>query len=1371
MWRPHLEKGCHAGASEAWAVLGVLSTLWVHGRAVPGQVPQPAVSPDQEVLLGLPWATRLGWANASLSLPVCPEAPSSLHNASSLSWESCDQWESGNSSWPHIFCNHQRRVIALCLGGTGCNGPLPEQLGKLTYLAMLDLSNKGTSGTLHSNWTFLTDPATENLLDPQQALARAEFATLNLNLSRYELSGTVPAECCNLTQLEQVIRLRNIINGTLPAAWSQLAHLTYLRLSYNHLNGSLPSAWGNLTELKALGLFENKLTGPLPRSWSGMRALMSVYLSNNSISGTLPSEWGNLTRLAELHLDLNRVSGPLPSTWGRGMSSVLGLHMSDNGLSGTLPSEWGNLTLLEKLHMNQNRLRGSLPRSWGWMGALRELKLSNNSLSGYLPRDWGSLARLEVLELDSNNLTGPLRAEWSGMGALQSLDLYTNRLSGTLPHEWSNLTQILNLDLSDNRVSGTLPETWEAMEGLQWLNLASNELSGGLLAGWGSFAQLITLSLGSNRLGGALPGAWANLTQLTWLDLSRNNLTGGLPREWAQMGSLQILDMTINGLTGTLPSEWAVLQMLSFLELSTNALSGSLPAVWANLTSLAGIRMAQNDLSGPLPDDWGSLSSLIVLDLSHNSLDGTLPSSWGNLTGGMLNLQGNRLKGTLPGNMSISPLVVLLLSGNALTGALPEEWEAPGLQVLSVGNNRLQPPVPNGWWNGTSFPKITLLDVGGLMRDTAGGKGWKGQVCRDAAVFQRDNPKKLASIVAQNLFDALPVDIDMTANIFSDLNLENLLLSIPTDSFDSIEELCKNKDVATLLGSLWGTTFGFLVLGTLLHWVVAPHWDRIFGTGNDFSILAELAAAVMASLYWYDWVTDMLVIIEVWEEKWAKWLLAFALLNYGISGFILIAHLFKSEAAASASESSKSQRTLSFVVWWVLIVTIMPILDTVAVVQLLLKDWNVHLIEVRIDNESYLHMRDVVKAVCTAIPTAILTSLTFAIGTRPDQGVVYTTSTFVASICGSMMLVVWAWFVALYHARAPGGSDGKPTGLFAHLRRVFMGETLQEDEPEPAPEGAVEGRERSRMMRLIRIWQAAATKPSGSPASAEDPQKAGAGEAQNLPAGADAIPKSASYEGLGGASKLELYNGDGAVRRYALDETGRAPSSGTMFDDCDGVVWIDALEGALESDDLDDGFGAPRFPSETPYLSGFEQGEGAPRYAGDAADTSRFNERFGAPRFPGDAADTAGVEGEDGAPRFPGDAGSLAGSKESFQAVPRFASEAPYPSGLDVGDGAPRFAGDWGPAQTYGDKGIRADLPRATDFAEGVYDSNLVPHSDHVGLDVAGVTASGQPWWKSRLRLALRHVRETSWRVCMLLLRALVVLGPAALAIVIEFYK
>eukprot|EP00884_Botryococcus_braunii_P008911 jgi/Botrbrau1/18020/Bobra.0062s0012.1 len=1240
-------------------------TLTVVGVLLGGPAPVPAARGLDRP--GSPAGTPLGWTPR---LDQCQPQPTHVPRSSQQTSEritsyveSCDQWESGNSSWPHIICNPQRRVIALCLSGKGCRGPLPQELGRLTYLTLLDLSNKGPPGTLHSNWTFLTDPTTESLLDPQHAMVRAEVASLNL--SRYELSGTVPAVCCNVTQLAKIVRLRNIINGTLPAAWSQLAHLTYLRLSYNRLSGSLPSAWGNLTELKSLGLIGNRLTGPLPRSWSGMRALTGLYLWNNSLTGTLPSEWGNLTRLSNLHLKLNRLSGTLPSAWGSGMAALTSLYMSNNSLSGTLPSEWGNLTVLEKLHMNLNQLSGLLPRSWGGMSALKELDLSNNSLSGYLPKAWGSLAQLEVLDLDSNDLTGPLRTEWSGMGALQSLDLYINRLSGTLPHEWSNFTQIVNLDLSDNRFSGTLPETWEVMEGLEWLNLASNELSGVLPPSWGSFTELRTCRLGSNRLGGSLPDAWANLTQLNWLDLSRNNLTGGLPQEWAQMSNLQILDLTINGLTGTLPSKWAELAQLAFLELSGNALSGSLPTVWANLTSLAGLRIAQNNLSGPLPDDWGSLSSLIVLDISQNDLDGTLPSSWGNLTGGMLNLQGNRLKGTLPGNMSISPLVVLLLSGNALTGTLPREWEAPGLQVLSVGNNRLHPPVPNGWWNGTSFPNITLLDVGGLMWDTAGGRDWKAHVCRDAAVFNLDNPKKLASIVAQNLLDALPMDIDETANIFADLNLEGLLLAIPTDSFDSIEGLCKNKNVATLLGAMWGALLAVLALGSLLHWAFASYWVHVFREATDYSIMSELSAAVMASLYWYDWVTDALVIMEVWKQKWGKWLLAFALVNYGISGFIVTFYILRKEGVGSR----RWRRVVSFFMWWVLTVALMPILDTVAAVQLLFKDWNVRLVEVRLDAEAYLHMRDVVRAVFTAVPVAILTSLTYAIGTRPDQGVVYTTSTFVASICGAMMLVVWAWFVALHYARAPD-SEGGPPGIFNHLRHVLTGATLHEEAEEPyrSLEDSVKGIERERLVHLIKIWQSSAGETPGPPGDT-DPKDLSI-LWLDLPKGCDipidgavSNPEAAAYEGIGGARKRVSGEGDGA----------------TWGNDSDDA------EGGTPSSVVDEGDGAAASPD-------------------DQWATPKSNATSGH--------------------------GTLRAALE-----------------MDVEEDVPV-------------DGVN-ELQRGLDGSQ----TRLV---DRGG---SSTRQAHPPWWKAKLPLLLQHVREKNWRVGMLLLRALVVLGPTSLAILIEFYK
>jgi hypothetical protein len=92
--------------------------------------------------------------------------------------------------------------------------------------------------------------------------------------------------------------------------------LTYLDLSYNAstggLSGEIPSEIGNLTNLTVLNLQSNQLTGEIP-SWIGnLTNLTQLYLYSNLLTGEIPPEIGSLTNLSSLVLSNNQLAGEIP---------------------------------------------------------------------------------------------------------------------------------------------------------------------------------------------------------------------------------------------------------------------------------------------------------------------------------------------------------------------------------------------------------------------------------------------------------------------------------------------------------------------------------------------------------------------------------------------------------------------------------------------------------------------------------------------------------------------------------------------------------------------------------------------------------------------------------------------------------------------------------------------------------------------------------------------------------------------------------------------------------------------------------------------------------------------------------------------------
>ena len=83
-------------------------------------------------------------------------------------------------------------------------------------------------------------------------------------------------------------------------------------LPYSGLTGSIPSEIGNLTNLTELNLYGNQLTGSIPPEIGNLTNLTYMNLGSNQLTGSIPSEIGNLTNLYGLSLRYNQLTGIIP---------------------------------------------------------------------------------------------------------------------------------------------------------------------------------------------------------------------------------------------------------------------------------------------------------------------------------------------------------------------------------------------------------------------------------------------------------------------------------------------------------------------------------------------------------------------------------------------------------------------------------------------------------------------------------------------------------------------------------------------------------------------------------------------------------------------------------------------------------------------------------------------------------------------------------------------------------------------------------------------------------------------------------------------------------------------------------------------------
>ena len=72
------------------------------------------------------------------------------------------------------------------------------------------------------------------------------------------------------------------MTGAIPRDLGNLSDLEWLYLNGNQLRGAIPSDLGNLSNLKWLVLYDNRLTDPLPQSLTNLTALTYFFFGENA---------------------------------------------------------------------------------------------------------------------------------------------------------------------------------------------------------------------------------------------------------------------------------------------------------------------------------------------------------------------------------------------------------------------------------------------------------------------------------------------------------------------------------------------------------------------------------------------------------------------------------------------------------------------------------------------------------------------------------------------------------------------------------------------------------------------------------------------------------------------------------------------------------------------------------------------------------------------------------------------------------------------------------------------------------------------------------------------------------------------------------
>ena len=414
--------------------LSNLKGLWLGGNELSGEIPSAlgnlaglgTLDLGRNQLSG-PMPRELGQLSklAFLSIhdnELSGAIPAELSNIASLSWfryvntDLCVPENATLRAWLDEIAFH-----------FGTNLECAPDIAALTALYV---ATEGAGWRNRDNW--LTGEPLANWYGVE---VNAEGRVVRVELADNNLVGTIPAELSQLVHLESLLLEHNLyLTGAIPPEFGNLTQLRKLSLSGVSVTGSIPPELGNLSNLRSLGLNSALLEGAIPPELGNLSQLEILELAFNALTGAIPAELGNLSKLKRLWLDQNRLTGAIPPELGNlaqlealsieanKFEEVTGTGISGGtGLTGSIPPELANLSMLEFLRLSRNSLTGAIPPELGGLSNLKMLSLANNELVGGVPPELGRLSSLQQLNLAHNgDLAGVLPASLTDLGALDA---------------------------------------------------------------------------------------------------------------------------------------------------------------------------------------------------------------------------------------------------------------------------------------------------------------------------------------------------------------------------------------------------------------------------------------------------------------------------------------------------------------------------------------------------------------------------------------------------------------------------------------------------------------------------------------------------------------------------------------------------------------------------------------------------------------------------------------------------------------------------------------------------------------------------------------------------------------------------------------
>ncbi|KAL3929375.1 MAG: hypothetical protein SGBAC_012240 [Bacillariaceae sp.] len=228
-------------------------------------IANPTVAPDTPT--AAPVMLDSAERNALLQTILADVGP--LNNAALNFLSNDDTWQPDSSS-PNANQQWIERYVMVVLYST---------MGGDNWSFANGWSNTANPTSICDGWSGI-ESCSDNLVS-------------GMDLSTFNLVGTVPTEIGLLTDLVSLRTSDNPITGTIPSEIGSLSSLEHLSLSATFMAGSIPTEVARMTSLTYLSLHDTVLTGAIPALPT---SIVYFYAYRTKMGGQVPSI-GQLTNL------------------------------------------------------------------------------------------------------------------------------------------------------------------------------------------------------------------------------------------------------------------------------------------------------------------------------------------------------------------------------------------------------------------------------------------------------------------------------------------------------------------------------------------------------------------------------------------------------------------------------------------------------------------------------------------------------------------------------------------------------------------------------------------------------------------------------------------------------------------------------------------------------------------------------------------------------------------------------------------------------------------------------------------------------------------------------------------------------------------